>query len=79
MHEDTTVTLAHDEAVYLATVLDWLRDWLVAGGEAYKLLDAHLGVKPGALRRHYADGVLECVTVYSGKLSERVQAAIDAA
>jgi hypothetical protein len=73
--EDTTIELAHDEAVSVAWVLGRLRDWLVPSGEAYRLLDEFLGIKPGVLQRLYATAALECVTVYSTRIAERVAVA----
>jgi hypothetical protein len=75
MYEDTMVALAHNEAVDLVWVLGLLSDWLAPGGEAYELLDEHLGVVPGVFGCRHIDDAVDCVVVSHHKLSERVGAA----
>jgi hypothetical protein len=80
MFEDTTVELAHDEAVTLVRVLDWLALWLAVDDAGWKLLRAFVaagtgvvpGMNPGIFQARRAAGIVECVTLYGARLAERV-------
>lgn len=79
LFEDTTITLAHDEAVGLALMLGRLEEWLAdSANDAFEDLVAFLeprfrhGIWPGRMQ---AEAIVRNLGLYSRTLDEAARAA----